>query len=120
MILVCLSGIYLMLSGLNNSIVFFYPPSEINKIQLNYNKVRVGWIIKLGSIIKQKNEKIRFIITDHMVDLTIEYSGLLPAMFKEKQGVIAEGKLVNPSLFKATKLLIKHDENYSPPELSKT
>lgn len=119
MLLVCASGIYFILSSLNDNIVFFHPPSEIDKIQPNHSKVRVGGLVKIGSIIKQDDGKITFTITDHIADLKIEYKGVLPALFREKQGIVAEGKLVTPSLFKANKLLAKHDENYTPPELAK-
>ena len=72
-----------------------------------------------SSIIKYENGKIEFTITDHIADLKIEYKGVLPALFREKQGIVAEGKLITSNLFKANKLLAKHDENYTPPELVK-
>lgn len=115
----CSAGIYFILSSLNNNIVFFHPPSEIHKIQSSARKVRVGGLVKKGSILKITDNKITFSITDNVADLKIEYTGLLPALFREKQGIVAEGKLVTPKLFKATKLLAKHDENYTPPELAR-
>ena len=60
-----------------------------------------------------------FTITDNIADLKIKYRGVLPALFREKQGIVAEGKLINRTLFKANKLLAKHDENYTPPELAR-
>ncbi len=75
--------------------------------------------MKVGSINKYEDGKIAFTITDHIADLKIEYRGILPALFREKQGIVAEGKLPNPTLFIANKLLAKHDENYIPPELAK-
>ena len=118
-LLICASGVYFILSSLNDNIVFFHPPSEIDKIQPNHSKVRVGGLVKVGSIVKYKNGKIEFTITDHIADLKIEYKGVLPALFREKQGIVAEGKLITSNLFKANKLLAKHDENYTPPELVK-
>ena len=115
--LLCTAGIFIILSSLNNNIVFFYPPSEITKIQPNSNKSRVGGLVKEGSIIRISNKKILFTITDHVAELQIEYQGILPALFREKQGIIAEGKLKSEQLFIASKLLAKHDENYRPPEL---
>jgi cytochrome c-type biogenesis protein CcmE len=109
-------GLYFILSSLNDNIVFFYPPSEINKIKSLNSKVRVGGIVKPGSI-KTSIEKTSFIITDHISDLHIEYAGPLPALFRENQGIVAEGKLTSQELFSASKLLTKHDENYHPPEL---
>ena len=76
-------------------------------------------LVKVGSIVKYENGKIEFTITDHIADLKIEYKGVLPALFREKQGIVAEGKLTTSNLFKANKLLAKHDENYTPPELVK-
>ena len=118
-LLICASGVYFILSSLNDNIVFFRPPSEIDKIQSNNNKVRVGGLVKVGSIVKHENGKNEFTITDHIADLKIEYKGLLPALFREKQGIIAEGKLITSNLFNANKLLVKHDEDYAPPELVK-
>lgn len=118
-LIVCSTGVYFILSNLNDNIVFFHPPSEINKIQQNHSKVRVGGLVKVGSIKKQNDSIVEFTITDHIADLNIEYKGILPALFRERQGIVAEGKLVTPSLFKANKLLAKHDENYAPPELAK-
>lgn len=112
----CTLGIYIILTNLSNNIVFFYPPSEISKIQINSNKVRVGGLVKEGSIVKS-GKKVVFIITDHTADLEVKYEGLLPALFREKQGIVAEGKLVSRRSFKASKLLTKHDENYAPPEI---
>ena len=109
-------GLYFILSSLNDNIVFFYPPSEISKIKSPNSKVRVGGIVKPGSI-ATSIDKTSFIITDHISDLKVEYAGPLPALFREDQGIVAEGKLTSLELFSASKLLTKHDENYRPPEL---
>jgi cytochrome c-type biogenesis protein CcmE len=115
----CIAGVYFILSNLSDNIVFFHPPSEIDKIQSNSHKVRVGGVVKENSIIRLKGNKISFVITDHIADLKIEFTGLLPALFREKQGIVAEGRLVDKQLFIAEKLLAKHDENYTPPELAR-
>ena len=115
----CSAGIYFILSNLNDNIVFFHPPSQIHKIQSSTHKVRVGGLVKEGSIIKINDNKITFAITDNIAELKIEYTGLLPALFREKEGIVAEGTLITPKLFKANKLLAKHDENYTPPELAR-
>lgn len=117
--LISACGIYIILSNLNDNIVFFHPPAEIHKIRPEQSKARVGGLVKVGSIKQYEDGKITFIITDHIADLKIEYKGILPALFREKQGIVAEGKLVLPNLFIANKLLAKHDENYIPPELAK-
>lgn len=118
MIAVCSLGVYIILSNLNDNIVFFYPPSEIAKIRSKTGKVRVGGLVKKDSIINLPDKKILFTITDHLADLQVEYQGMLPALFRDNQGIVAEGTLsLNTAIFKASKLLTKHDENYMPHEL---
>lgn len=114
MLSLCSIGVYTILSSLNDNIVFFYPPSEISKIKKN-SKVRVGGIVKNGSITREEDNKIRFIITDYSEELEIIYQGILPALFREGQGIVAEGTLQPARSFLAKKLLAKHDENYMPP-----
>ena len=107
-----LIGTYIVLYNLNEHIVFFHPPSEIYKIK--NKKIRIGGIVKQDSINYKSNNKISFKITDHSNDIIVYYSGILPALFRENQGIIAEGILSN-NIFLASKLLTKHDENYKPP-----
>ena len=118
-LLICACGVYFILSSLNDNIVFFYPPSDIDQLQSNQTKVRVGGLVKTGSVVKQNTGQIMFTLSDNIADLKIKYRGVLPALFREKQGIVAEGKLINRTLFKANKLLAKHDENYTPPELAR-
>ena len=118
MLTICALGIYLILSNLNDNIAFFYPPSELSKIKSNTEKVRIGGLVKEGSII-QTSDYMLFTITDNIAEIQIEYNNALPALFREGQGIVAEGNLISNKLFKANKLLAKHDENYSPPELRK-
>lgn len=115
-------GIYLILYNLQENIVFFYPPSKISEVK-NSKEFRIGGQVKSGSIIKISPWQISFIITDNIADLEVEYKGILPALFRENQGVVAVGKLAeNPSkkLFIARDLLTKHDENYYPPSINST
>ena len=118
MLSLCSIGVYTILSSLNDNIVFFYPPSEISKIKKN-SKVRVGGIVKNGSITREEDNKIRFIITDYSEELEIIYQGILPALFREGQGIVAEGTLQPARSFLAKKLLAKHDENYMPPQIKR-
>ena len=113
------TGVYFILSNLEDNIVFFYPPSDIEKITNAKTKIRVGGLVKENSVIVLSANKIRFTITDYKNTLIIEYHGILPALFREKQGIVAEGTFVN-GIFEAKKLLAKHDENYMPPEVVKT
>lgn len=114
----CCLGVYLVLSSLNDNIVFFYTPSDLYKIKSSNQKVRVGGIVKKDSIVRFSSNKISFVIADNKSELKIEFQGILPALFREKQGIVAEGTLENDQLFKASSLLAKHDENYRPPETS--
>jgi cytochrome c-type biogenesis protein CcmE len=112
-------GIYFILSNLEDNIVFFYPPSEIEKIIGSKAKIRVGGLVEEGSIITLAPNKIRFTIADYKNNLIVEYTGILPALFREKQGIVAEGVMIG-NVFTTTKLLAKHDENYMPPEVAKS
>ncbi|MFP3017636.1 MAG: cytochrome c maturation protein CcmE [Candidatus Tisiphia sp.] len=105
-------GIYMILYNLEDSIVFFYPPSKINESTLG-KELRVGGLVKVGSIRKITADKVHFVITDDIKDLEISYQGVLPALFRENQGIVAVGKL-SGNIFIARELLTKHDENYSP------
>ena len=118
LVLVTALGIYIILTNLEDNIVFFYPPSEIGKIANVSNKVRVGGLVKEGSIKHITATKISFLITDLAADLEIIYDGIVPALFRENQGIVAEGKLIEPGIFTASRLLARHDENYMPPEVA--
>ena len=111
-------GVYLILSNLEDNIVFFYPPSDIEKIANSKGKVRVGGLVEENSIITLAPNKIRFTLTDYQNNIIVEYTGILPVLFRAKQGIVAEGLLVE-NVFVTNKLLAKHDENYMPPEISK-
>lgn len=111
-------GVYLILSNLEDNIVFFYPPSDIEKIANSKGKVRVGGLVEENSIITLAPNKIRFTLTDYQNNIIVEYTGILPVLFRAKQGIVAEGLLVD-NVFVTNKLLAKHDENYMPPEISK-
>lgn len=109
-------GVCIILYNLEQSITFFYPPSRLQEASTG-TEIRVGGLVKPGSIIKGDGAEITFVITDNIAELQIHYNGLLPALFREKQGIIARGR-VDGTTFKARELLTKHDENYMPPEIS--
>lgn len=112
--------IFFILRSLEENVVYFFSPTEIyNKPSISLNKkIRVGGLVKKGSISK-KQTTINFIITDLKNEIIVSYSGLVPNLFSEGKGVIAEGKLKDKKYFVADKILAKHDENYMPPEVSK-
>ena len=92
----------------------------MNKTNLSLDKIiRVGGLVKEESIVK-KDEEIVFIITDLKEEIIVTYTGLVPNLFSEGKGVIAEGKLKDKKYFIAEKILAKHDENYMPPEVSES
>ena len=100
--------------------MFFYSPSEFDKIISSKKNIRVGGMIKENSITKIDSLTTVFIITDYKNELKIKYSGILPDLFREGQGVVANGKYFSDeNIFISDELLVKHDENYMPPEVAK-
>ena len=118
--LISIISLIFILKNFQNNIVFFFSPSEIDKIRLNPANVRVGGMIKKDSIKKIDALCTEFIITDYKNELTINYRGILPDLFRDEQGVVAKGRInIQENKFYSTELLIKHDENYMPPEVAK-
>ena len=111
--------IFFVLKSLEENVVYFLSPTEIyNKTQIpSEKKIRVGGLVKKNSI--NKNEtSVNLIITDLKNEIIVTYRGLVPNLFSEGKGVIAEGRLKDKKYFIADKILAKHDENYMPPEVS--
>ena len=112
--------IFFTLRSLEENVVYFLSPTDIyNKTDIPFKKkIRVGGLVKINSV--NKNEtSISFIITDLNKEIIVSYNGLLPNLFSEGKGVVAEGKLKDKKYFVADKILAKHDENYMPPEVKK-
>jgi cytochrome c-type biogenesis protein CcmE len=112
--------IFIVLRSLEENVVYFFSPTEIyNKTDISFDKkIRVGGLVKINSISKSKTS-INFIITDLKNEIIVSYSGLVPNLFSEGKGVVAEGKLKDKKFFVAEQILAKHDENYMPPEVKK-
>jgi len=109
--------VFLILKSLEENVVYFQSPSEINlSAELNKKKIRIGGMVKKDSISVNANE-INFIITDYKNEINVTYAGAIPNLFEEEKGVVAEGILKDRNFFSATKILAKHDENYMPPEV---
>ena len=109
--------VFLVLKSLEENIVYFQSPSEINtSVELDKKKIRIGGMVKKDSIYINANE-INFIITDFKNEINVTYTGAIPNLFEEEKGVVAEGYLKDRNFFSATKILAKHDENYMPPEV---
>ena len=111
--------IFVILKSLEENVIYFLSPTEIyNKQNISFDeKIRVGGLVKINSISKN-GTSINFIITDLKKEIVVSYNGLVPNLFSEGKGVVAEGKLKDRKYFVADKILAKHDENYMPPEVS--
>tara|TARA_B100001057_G_scaffold277533_1_gene277816 strand:+ start:1488 stop:1907 length:420 start_codon:yes stop_codon:yes gene_type:complete len=110
-------SVFLILKSLEENVVFFKSPSDVKLLaELKDKKIRIGGMVKLNSI-KMSSDKVNFIITDFKNEINVSYSGIVPNLFSEGKGVVAEGYLKDRSFFEASKILAKHDENYMPPEV---
>tara|TARA_Y100000590_G_scaffold437268_1_gene558735 strand:- start:718 stop:1146 length:429 start_codon:yes stop_codon:yes gene_type:complete len=112
--------IFFTLKSLEENVVYFLSPTDIyNKKDISFEKrIRVGGLVKINSVSKIETS-INFIITDLKNEIIVSYNGLVPNLFSEGKGVVAEGKLKDKKYFIADKILAKHDENYMPPEVKK-
>ena len=116
-LLTLILSVFLIIKSLEQNVVYFQSPSEIKVLpELEKKKIRVGGMVKIDSILVEAKQ-IKFIITDFKNELNVTYSGVVPNLFTEGKGVVAEGYLKDKSFFSATKILAKHDENYMPPEV---
>ncbi len=105
-----------VLNAFQSNLVFFFTPTQISQGEAPKGRVfRVGGMVKEGSV-KRDQVLVEFVVTDTIHDTPVRYSGLLPDLFKEGKGVVAQGKLDEQGLFVASEVLAKHDENYMPPE----
>ena len=112
---------FLVLKSLEDNIVYFYSPTDINEKILSNEidlskKIRVGGLVKENSILKE-GKKISFKVYDGIDEILVTYNGILPDLFREEQGIVALGKIENKN-FSAIEILAKHDENYMPKEVS--
>ena len=113
-------AVALVLIALKESIVFFYSPSEVAQKEVSVGtRFRLGGLVEDGSVERGQGTTVRFAITDKRSVLPVTYTGILPDLFREGQGVIAEGMLQTDGVFHADSVLAKHDENYMPPEVAK-
>ena len=108
------------LKAFNENLMFFYTPSDVAADEAPFNHpIRVGGLVTAGSVQRQEDGlTVHFDITDNAETITIQYTGILPDLFREGQGIVAHGKLQGDNLFVADEVLAKHDENYMPPEVA--
>ena len=117
-LLVLIIAVLIIVLNLRDNIVYFYSPTELFKMQTNETRImRVGGLVKKDSIHNNGSQNFSFIITDEINEINVVFQGILPNLFAEEKGVVVEGSYVNDSLFRADKVLAKHDENYMPPEV---
>ena len=117
-LLISIISVFFVLKSLTDNILYFKSPTEIklsNEINLN-KKIRIGGMVKKDSISIDR-EEMKFIVTDFENELIVSYKGVIPNLFSEEKGVVAEGKLKDKKFFIADRILAKHDEKYMPPEL---
>jgi len=108
----------LVLNAFQNNLVFFFSPTQVMKGEAPVDRTfRIGGMVEEGSVRREADGlTVRFVVTDTAQTIPVVYKGVLPDLFKEGKGVVAEGKLGKDGLFTATRVLAKHDENYMPPE----
>lgn len=112
------TGVALVLTAFEDSIVFFYSPTEISQQTISPGqRIRIGGLVEAGSV-ASSGETVSFTVTDTAKNLDIVYRGILPDLFREGQGVVAEGYMLASGVFQASDVLAKHDETYMPPEVA--
>lgn len=112
------TAVALVLMALRDDIVFFYSPTDLQAKHItDQRRIRIGGLVEDGSVLKE-GATVNFRITDMVTTVTVTYVGVLPDLFREGQGVVAEGKLDKDGLFHAQTILAKHDEKYMPPEVA--
>ena len=124
LILLMVSGVAvaagIALKAFNENLMFFYSPSNVvaGEAPLNH-LIRVGGLVTSGSVQRQPDGlTVKFDVTDNAETITVQYTGILPDLFREGQGIVAHGRLQEDLLFIADEVLAKHDENYMPPEVA--
>ncbi len=117
---VLMVAVALVLFALRDSIVFFHTPSDLAEKPIEVGqRFRLGGLVAAGSVKRGQGTKVDFVVTDTLKNISVVYEGVLPDLFKEGQGVVAEGKLTPEGVFVADSVLAKHDEKYMPPEVAK-
>jgi cytochrome c-type biogenesis protein CcmE len=113
-------AVFLVVFALRDTIVFFHTPKEVAERHIPAGKrIRLGGLVAMGSLQRGAGTSVEFAITDAVKSIPVSYTGILPDLFREGQGVVAEGKLDASGRFLADTILAKHDETYMPPEVAK-
>ena len=111
-------AVALVLNAFNSNMVFFFTPSQVAAHEAPHDRTfRIGGLVEAGSVERSNDAlTVRFRVTDTAQTIPVVFSGILPDLFREGKGVVAQGKLGTDGVFHATEVLAKHDENYMPPE----
>ncbi|MCM8664032.1 cytochrome c maturation protein CcmE [Accumulibacter sp.] len=111
----------LVLNAFRSNLVFFFSPTQVAAGEAPQGRsFRIGGMVKEGSLQRQADGvTMRFVVTDTEKEMTVAYKGILPDLFREGKGVVAQGRLGDDGVFTASEVLAKHDENYMPPEAAK-
>ncbi len=111
----------LIFYGLQDTVAFFYSPTQIVEKQIKPGqRIRLGGLVKEGSVQRNLGTKVKFSVTDTNKTIKVSFEGILPDLFREGQGVVTEGQMLNDGSFKADTVLAKHDENYMPREVAES
>ena len=109
----------LAVRGLGDNMLFFFSPSQIAAGEVPAGQsVRIGGLVVAGSVVRDEGLAVRFALSDGAQDVVVHYEGILPDLFRESQGIVARGRLLDNGGFTADEVLAKHDENYMPPEVA--
>ncbi len=109
----------MVLAAFRENLVFFYSPSDLAAQNVGPGRrIRIGGLVETGSVVRESGVGVDFRVTDGKTDIKVVYSGALPDLFREGQGVVAEGLLQPDGVFAASTVLAKHDEKYMPPEVA--
>lgn len=107
---------YLVLNAFQSNLVFFFTPTQVASGEAPVNRTfRIGGMVKTGTV-QRNNLTVDFVVTDNVKEVPVSYTGILPDLFREGKGVVAQGKRGADGRFVASEVLAKHDENYMPPE----
>jgi cytochrome c-type biogenesis protein CcmE len=111
-------AVALVLNAFQSNLVFFFTPSQVASHEAPRDRAfRVGGLVEAGSVVREKDAlTVRFRVTDTAKTIPVVYTGILPDLFREGKGVVAQGKIGADGTFRASEVLAKHDENYMPPE----
>jgi len=114
------TAVALALTAFNRNLMFFYSPSQVVSGEAPKGRdFRIGGMVKEGSVKREPDGlTVRFVVSDNAENTTILYKGILPDLFREGQGIVAQGQLTHDGIFIAKQVLAKHDENYMPPEVA--